>query len=108
MFKKSKINVAACYQPHCKHSWKTVEDAPISFFRMLPKDNFFFYSGATVDVISTKRISTFQASAIAQISTKQTMVGVVKCKNKYKEEDEEEFYGFFFPFKFVGLCFLHI
>jgi hypothetical protein len=70
-----------------------VED-PISFFRTLPKDDFlfFFYSGATIDVFSTKTISTFQASAIGRISTKQTAVGVVQCKNKYKEEDEEELY----------------
>jgi hypothetical protein len=66
---------------------------------------FFIYSCATIDVFSTKTISTFQASAIAQISTKQTAVGVVQCKNKYKEEDGEEFYAIFFSFKFVGLCF---
>lgn len=83
-----------------------VEDAPISFFRTLPIDDFFsFYSGATIDVFSTKTISTFQASAIARISTKQPAVGVVQCKNKYKEEDEQEFYAIFFSFKFVGFCF---
>jgi hypothetical protein len=79
---------------------------PISFFRTLPKDDFFFfYSGAITDAFSTKTISTFQASAIAWISTKQTAVGVVQCKNKYKVEDEEKFYAIFFSFKFVGFCF---
>jgi hypothetical protein len=86
-----------------------VEDAPISFFRTPPQRRFFFfYSGATIDVFSTKTISTFQASAIAQISTKQTTVGVVQCKNKYKEEDEEEFYAFFFFFQICRALFLHI
>jgi hypothetical protein len=37
------------------------------------------------------------------------VVGVVQCKNKYKEEDEEEFYAiFFFPSNLLRFVFAHL